>query len=51
MSSYELRRQAGTFVDLADLASVIGRPRQGQGQNQNTQAAKFPAKDDFDDAV
>ena len=28
MTSDDLRRQADTFVDLADLASVIGRPRQ-----------------------
>jgi uncharacterized LabA/DUF88 family protein len=27
MASDELRRQADTFVDLADLASIIGRPR------------------------
>jgi uncharacterized LabA/DUF88 family protein len=27
MASDDLRRQADTFVELADLASVIGRPR------------------------
>ena len=27
MASDELRRQADTFVDLADLVSIIGRPR------------------------
>jgi uncharacterized LabA/DUF88 family protein len=29
MASDDLRRQADAFVDLADLAPVIGRPRQG----------------------
>ena len=28
MASDDLRRQCDTFVDLADLASIIGRPRQ-----------------------
>jgi len=28
MASDDLRRQADTFVDLNDLASLIGRPRQ-----------------------
>ena len=28
MASDELRRQADAFVDLADLAAIIGRPRQ-----------------------
>jgi len=50
MTSDELRRQADTFVDLADLASVVGRPRQTQNPAQNT--ARFPSnEDDFDDAV
>lgn len=40
MTSDELRRQADTFVDLADLASVIGRPRQQQNN------PKFPQDDD-----
>ena len=30
MASDDLRRQADTFVELADLASVIGRPRMAQ---------------------
>ena len=51
MTSDELRRQADTFVDLADLASVIGRPRQGHG-NTNNNPPKFPnAEEDFEDAV
>ncbi|MGA9659668.1 MAG: NYN domain-containing protein [Asticcacaulis sp.] len=31
MTSDELRRQADTFVDLADLATVVGRPRSAHG--------------------
>ncbi len=51
MTSDELRRQADTFVDLADLASVVGRPRQNAGAPPQN-LSKFPAKDeDFDDAV
>jgi uncharacterized LabA/DUF88 family protein len=51
MTSDELRRQADTFVDLADLASVIGRPRQGHATTPAA-ATKFPnAEDDFEDAV
>jgi len=30
MASDDLRRQADSFVDLADLASIIGRPRQAR---------------------
>ncbi len=48
MTSDELRRQADTFVDLADLASVVGRPRQ---QHQNTGPKFVNAEEDFDDAV
>jgi len=51
MTSDELRRQADTFVDLADLAGVIGRPRQAHSATA-APAAKFPnAEDDFEDAV
>ncbi len=51
MTSDELRRQADTFVDLQDLASVIGRPRQAHNAAP-AQASKFPnAEDDFEDAV
>ncbi|MEO6340749.1 MAG: NYN domain-containing protein [Caulobacteraceae bacterium] len=32
MASDDLRRQADTFVELADLASVIGRPRMAQSR-------------------
>ena len=51
MTSDELRRQADTFVDLADLAGVIGRPRQAHTAVPAA-APKFPnAEDDFEDAV
>jgi uncharacterized LabA/DUF88 family protein len=51
MTSDELRRQADTFVDLADLASVIGRPRQNHTAAA-VAAPKFPnTEDDFEDAV
>jgi len=51
MTSDELRRQADTFVDLADLASVIGRPRQNHTAAP-VAAPKFPnTEDDFEDAV
>jgi uncharacterized LabA/DUF88 family protein len=51
MTSDELRRQADTFVDLQDLASVIGRPRQAHSATP-AHATKFPnAEDDFEDAV
>ncbi len=51
MTSDELRRQADTFVDLADLAGVIGRPRQAHTAVAAA-APKFPnAEDDFEDAV
>ena len=51
MTSDELRRQADTFVDLADLAGVIGRPRQAHSAAP-APAPKFPnGEDDFEDAV
>ena len=28
MASDDLRRQCDTFVELADLATIVGRPRQ-----------------------
>ena len=47
MTSDELRRQADTFVDLADLQSVVGRPRAAHAN-----PPKFlGAEDDFEDAV
>ena len=33
MASDDLRRQCDQFVDLADLASIVGRPRQNGGPN------------------
>jgi uncharacterized LabA/DUF88 family protein len=33
MASDDLRRQCDQFVDLADLAAIVGRPRQNGGQN------------------
>lgn len=45
MTSDELRRQADTFVDLADLATVVGRPRQ-----THTNPPKFVNAEDFDEA-
>jgi uncharacterized LabA/DUF88 family protein len=50
MASDDLRRQADTFVDLADLMSIVGRPRQQhsprflQDENHRT-----PAEIDADD--
>jgi uncharacterized LabA/DUF88 family protein len=32
LASDDLRRQADDFVDLADLAGIVGRPRRDQGQ-------------------
>jgi len=46
MTSDELRRQADTFVDLADLSSVVGRPRSTHGN-----APRFLGADDDDDTV
>ncbi len=47
MTSDELRRQADTFVDLADLATVVGRPR-----SSHANPPKFlGAEDDDDDTV
>jgi uncharacterized LabA/DUF88 family protein len=40
MTSDDLRRQADTFVDLADLQTVVGRPR--------SQTAPRPGQDDDD---
>ena len=54
MTSDELRRQADTFVDLADLASVIGRPRQNHTPTSNDGARmQVPpiAEEDFEDVV
>ncbi len=32
LASDDLRRQADDFVDLSDLAGIVGRPRRDQGQ-------------------
>jgi uncharacterized LabA/DUF88 family protein len=46
MTSDELRRQADTFVDLADLANVVGRPRSSHNP------PKFlGAEEDYDETV
>ena len=42
----ELRRQADTFVDLADLQSVVGRPR----QNHNA-SPKFLGAEEYDETL
>ena len=51
MASDDLRRQADTFVDLADLMSIVGRPKQ---QTQHTPRflhndPRTPAELDADD--
>ncbi len=46
MASDDLRRQADTFVDLADLAQIIGRPRTAQSMPRFLQ----PAQDGDDEA-
>ena len=46
MASDDLRRQADTFVDLADLAQIIGRPRTQQTMPRFLQ----PAQDGDDEA-
>ena len=50
MTSDDLRRQADTFVDLADLASVIGRPRQAQPTVPGQAAPRF-ADHDIEDEL
>jgi uncharacterized LabA/DUF88 family protein len=47
MTSDELRRQADTFVDLADLATVVGRPR----SNHSAPPKFLGAEDDDDDTI
>lgn len=49
MASDDLRRQADTFVDLADLSAIIGRPRQTQHAPKFLQSAPVGAEEeDFD---
>lgn len=45
MASDELRRQADNFVELAELADVIGR----KGGERNRNSAAEPDYDDYDD--
>ena len=47
MTSDELRRQADTFVDLADLASVVGRPR----SIHNNPPKFLGAEEDYDETA
>lgn len=50
MASDDLRRQADTFVDLADLSTIIGRPRQAQHSPKFLQSAPVGGDDDgYDD--
>ena len=46
MASDDLRRQADTFVELADLASVIGRPRMAQSSRYGVSE---PASESLDE--
>ena len=51
MASDDLRRQCDTFVDLADLASIVGRPRQAGSAGlprfiQGDHADREPALDE-----
>jgi uncharacterized LabA/DUF88 family protein len=50
MASDDLRRQADTFVDLADLAPIVGRPRQ-QHAPRFMQSDRTPAELDADDEL
>jgi uncharacterized LabA/DUF88 family protein len=46
MASDDLRRQADTFVDLQDLASIIGRPRNASTMPRFLQPAQGEDDDD-----
>ena len=51
LASDDLRRQCDTFVDLADLASIVGRPRQAGAAGlprfiQGDHADREPALDE-----
>ncbi|MFN9612952.1 MAG: hypothetical protein ACK569_10730, partial [Hyphomonadaceae bacterium] len=58
MIADELRRQADTFIDLADLSALIGRPPRPDGF-ENPRANMRPARpvegdefvDDFEDEL
>ena len=50
MASDDLRRQADTFVDLADLMSIVGRPRQPQQHSPRfLQEGRTPAEIEAED--
>jgi uncharacterized LabA/DUF88 family protein len=51
MASDDLRRQADTFVDLADLAGIIGRPRQQHAPRFLQGEGRTPAELDADDEL
>ena len=46
MASDDLRRQADAFVDLADLADMIGRPQRGNPLPRFLQENKAPAREE-----
>jgi uncharacterized LabA/DUF88 family protein len=50
MASDDLRRQADSFVDLADLMSIVGRPRQ-QHQPRFLQTDRTHAEIDAEDEL
>src|SRR5215469_8228899 len=50
MASDDLRRQADAFVDLADLMSIVGRPRQ-QHQPRFLQSDRTHAEIDAEDEI
>ncbi|MBS0298269.1 MAG: NYN domain-containing protein [Proteobacteria bacterium] len=54
LASDDLRRQADTFVELADLASIVGRPRQAnQGHNPRflQEGGRTPAELEAEDEI
>ena len=54
LASDDLRRQADTFVELADLANIVGRPRQAnQGHNPRflQEGGRTPAELEAEDEV
>jgi len=51
MASDDLRRQADTFVDLADLASIVGRPRKAPHNPRFLQSERSPAEVEADDEL
>jgi hypothetical protein len=57
MASDDLRRQADAFVELNDLANIVGRPRQGtmprflnpEGGERADRSRVESLHDDYDD--